>query len=199
MTTISKLKLLNEIISKGEYYRLQLLKEDLEKELYQEANKEKGTTNTYKFATSFIKKLDKFQKQKFAGLEHDNEKYYLCDGYRAFEFSENIEGISQTNNGLKFSSLFEDAKNNAVFELHIDNKDLKFMCEQQKTIETIPLVKFNQNGKKYGFNGNYMLDVFKIIKNPKVYISDNTVAPFYIIGENNINAFLLPVRMPQSE
>ena len=199
MTTTSKLKLINDFLSTNDFRFILKLKENLEEQLKQEVAKSNGNIDIYKFITGFIKKLDDTKKFRFNGLEEVNGKYYLCDGYRAFEFLEKIEGINITNNGMTFDKIFDDCKKSAINELDLKIEELKFLCEKQKTIDKKKPIILEQNDKKYGFNCEYILQVLKLLKNPKIFISDNNTAPIYIEGENNINAIVLPCRIHEDD
>ena len=87
--------------------------------------------------------------------------------------------------------MFSDTKKAATQE-YIDIEGLKFECAKAKTVKNMPVI-FEFNGKRYGYNPKYILDALRVIKNPKVYLSDNN-SPMYVQGEE-INAMILPVKL----
>ena len=201
MTTISRVKLVEEVMRGdiGSLYQnlMYKLKTDLEEDLKQEINKNNKTLNLYKFVKSFLKKLDVNQKHKFDGLIKDENKYYLCDGYRLFEFGQCIDGIPLVDNKIRFASMLREVKMDANIEINLKNDELLYMCIQQKNKKDKNGVIFKQGGKNYGFNETYMIDALRVIKDAKVYISENPIKPIYVTGSNNINVMILPIKVPQ--
>jgi hypothetical protein len=170
------------------------LEEDLRQELA--GSKGKSSLNLYKFAKNFIDKEVEKHLEQFKGLIHRSDKYYLCNGYMALEFAEKIDQINIINNQMALDVLFKDAKRDATDQF-MDIDSLKFECAKAKTQKGAPVI-FEFNCRRYGFNPNDILNSLKVIKTPKVYLSDNNTVPMYITGEN-ANALILAVRIKDEQ
>ena len=58
-----------------------------------------------------------------------------------------------------------------------------------------PILVLEFDNIRYGFNPKYILDMLKVVKNPKIYLKDNK-SPMYIYGDN-ANAIILEVRIAE--
>lgn len=194
MTTEGKLKLVNEILSDYNITKVLQLRTALEEDLRQElaGSKGKSSLNLYKFVKSFIDKEVDEHKKDLKGLINKLDKYYLCNGYMAFEFADKIDQIDIVENQIALDVLFKDIKKAATNE-YMDIDSLKFECAKVKTQKNMPVI-FEFNGKRYGFNPKFILNSLKVIKNPKVYLPDNNTSAMYIEGDN-ANAMILPIRI----
>jgi hypothetical protein len=178
-----------ELALKGEWSGLFQLKEILEAELMEELNRKLGTTDLFKFAKKFIKGCDK-NRPEFTGLMEQNSKYYLCDGYRAFEFDKDIVGIDKIPAPINFEGLMD-----LDVSITLDVKDLKFTCAKHKALETNTPVIY----EGYGFNACNILDALSLIKDPIFMVAPNNHYPALVTGSNGIRAMILPFRIDEPE
>lgn len=192
MTLKTKVQLINSLYHEGyDIIKIQKLKEALEEELRISLLGSKKKIDLYKFAKKFISDKN-IVKEDFKGLIQESDKYYLCNGYMLIEFLQPIEGIEITNCTMKPSTLFPD------ISLYTEYIDDEILVKCKRTLKGNPCI-ITHNNVRYGFNPTYLENALKCITKPQIFLSDPPYNPMLIIGDNDVRAMILMVRLPAEE
>lgn len=188
----TKVQLINELFQNGFDIEIILkLKEALEEELRIDLLGSKKKIDLYKFAKKFTS--DKcITREDFKGLIQESNKYYLCNGYMVIEFLEPIEGMQITNSDMKLSSVFP---NIGLYTEYIDDE---ILVKCKRTLKGSPCI-ITHNNVRHGFNPTYLENALKCINKPQIFLSGNPCDPMLVIGDNDVRAMILPVRLPKED
>lgn len=189
-------KALKEYEGNG-FLHLKELSNLLENDVMQENAKTTGTKSTFSAAVKLIKNCPEYMNGAFI----QNEKQYICSGFYAVTFFEQIDLPKCTKEvNMDMQKFFTDTSENMV-ELDLPKteelKQIISILKAEKRIDkskkhNIPMYDFGDNLPLV--NAEYLLNIMQAIEATKIKSSAiNLTRPIYIKGKKG-EAVLMPIR-----